>query len=75
MAMRPLPSRNADGTGDPVFGARNPARIESGDTGSGTLPRVSDGALRVVSGVEFRARQQCRQLLECVPADEVQDRM
>ena len=55
--MRPLPSRNTDGNGVPVFGARSPARSESGDTGSGTRPRFSDGAASVAgaSGDGLRA--------------------
>ena len=36
MAIRPVPSRNTDGSGVPVFGARTPPRNESGDTGAGT---------------------------------------
>ena len=35
MATRPVPSRNTDGSGVPVFGARTPPRNESGDTGAG----------------------------------------
>ncbi len=68
MATRPVPSRNTDGSGVPVFGARRPARIESGETGSGMLLRFIEGATPAAGDSEAALRAPSRTARSGSPA-------